>query len=138
MEVSSCGRYLLVVVGVPKFEICIWDLSEKKRLRGTQSQLPLRLNFIEAKFMTLGDRIILHYEKHIQLYKIVPYFENEGQNVIKNIRLELVATYDLHKPTKMVLDYNFILDSRNSYEENNVSPLSILALPRPGQPHHLP
>lgn len=34
MEVSNCGRYLLVILGVPKFEISLWDLREKCRVKG--------------------------------------------------------------------------------------------------------
>ena len=29
MDISHDGRFLLVVVGVPKYEICIWDLTLK-------------------------------------------------------------------------------------------------------------
>ena len=76
MEVSNCGRYLLVILGVPKFEICLWDLKEKTRLKGKFSQLPLKLNFIEAKFMILGDRVLVRYAGELQLYQITPHYDN--------------------------------------------------------------
>lgn len=65
MEVSNCGRYLLVILGVPKFEICLWDIKEKSRMKGKFSQLPLKLNFIEAKFTILGERILIRYANEL-------------------------------------------------------------------------
>ncbi|CAD8159373.1 unnamed protein product [Paramecium pentaurelia] len=117
MEVSYCGRYLLVILGVPKFEICLWDLREKCRVKGKFSQLPLKLNFIEAKFTILNERILIRYANELQLYQITPHYDNQIQ---KQVQLELVASIELSAPTIMVQDYNLIDDSKNQFEQNNI------------------
>lgn len=50
MDISPNGQYLLVVTGVPSYEISIWNIETASKIEGNESKLPLKLNFVNAFF----------------------------------------------------------------------------------------
>ena len=44
MDLSLDGNKLLVVTGVPHYELTIWDLDKEERMNGKESSLLLKTN----------------------------------------------------------------------------------------------
>lgn len=48
MDLSFDAKRLLVVTGVPKYEIQIYELESGQRLSGASSTVPVRNKFVKA------------------------------------------------------------------------------------------
>ncbi|EAR97028.3 hypothetical protein TTHERM_00196190 (macronuclear) [Tetrahymena thermophila SB210] len=112
MDISFDGKKLLVVNGVPKFEIQVYDLETGQRLSGTNSSIPLRNKFIKAQFSPSKDTTFcVLYENNLVLCEIFPSFEvdQNSQEVLQNIRID-----QNNKISEKSTFKNFIWDEQNN------------------------
>jgi len=76
MDLSFDAKRLLVVTGVPKYEINIFDLETGLRMHGHNSSVPLRNDFIKAQFSPAKESSFgLLYSNCFVLCEIFPCFE---------------------------------------------------------------
>jgi hypothetical protein len=93
MDISCDGQHLLVVSGVPKYEISIWSLNgpNPERFDGQFSTLPLKLNYETGFFSQLHpNKFYLMYQKQLQLYEMAPFYQSHSENdpIAKKIKLD--------------------------------------------------
>lgn len=80
MNLSFDGQKLLVVTGVPHYQISVWNVETGEQLKGEKSTIPLRSGFINAQFSPFKENFFgVLYENTFQLCEINPAYENSEQ-----------------------------------------------------------
>ena len=90
MAFSRDGKYLVIIGGLPDFNISIYDLENKKFLITEEQKLKHRKDFISVKFNPRSKNEFAILSRHkVQFYTILPAFQyrdaeeggyNEGES----------------------------------------------------------
>ena len=76
MAFSRDGKYLVILGGLPDFNISIYDLEEKKFLITEEHKLKYRSDFISVKFNPRSkNEFCILSEQKVQFYQILPAFQ---------------------------------------------------------------
>ena len=75
MDFSRDGKYLIIIGGLPDFNVTIYDLENKKFLVTEDHKLKYRNDFIKVKFNPRSkNEFCIISEQKVQFYKIIPAF----------------------------------------------------------------
>lgn len=89
LEISRDGNKLLIVTGVPNYEIIIFNCQSKERVTGKNCFVPVKQKFLKASFNPCNDsRFFVLYENGLFIHKILPSFEMKSDNLTKLSRIE--------------------------------------------------
>ena len=90
LDISRDGNKLLIVSGVPNYEVIIYDCLKKEKLQGKNCLVPIKQKFIKARFNPANENLFfVLYENGLYLHKILPAFELSSQNALtKMYRIE--------------------------------------------------
>ena len=80
MAFSRDGKYLVIIGGLPDFNITIYDLENKKFLVTEEQKLKHRKEFISVKFNPRSKNEFAILSSHkVQFYTILPAFQYLGE-----------------------------------------------------------
>ena len=80
LDISRDGTKLLIVSGVPNYEVIIYNCAKKERIQGKNCNVPVRQKFLKARFNPANDNeFFILYENGLNIYKVLASFELAGE-----------------------------------------------------------
>ena len=92
LDISRDGSKLLIVSGVPNYEVILYDCHKKERIHGKSCSIPVKQKFLRARFNPANDNeFFMLYETALYIQRVLPAFElGPEQNLNKQARIESI------------------------------------------------
>jgi len=125
LDISRDGNRLLIVSGVPNYEVIVYDCVKKEKVQGKNCVVPIKQKFITARFNPANDNtFFVLYENGLFIHKILPAFElaNSENQLNKMARIEMKQVSNLEGMTLITA----VWDEDNRVYLASISQISLL------------